>query len=102
VEGPLGVIEAYRMVREHVPHLQLALAGSMALDDPEGWDVYERIRSESESDPLIHVFTNLTGVGNIEVNAVRAVARRARQAEGARPLGNHARAELRPRPAGSD
>ena len=73
-KDPLGVIAAYRLVRDDFPDLQLALAGSMALDDPEGWEVYERIRSESEADPLIHVFTNLTGVGNIEVNAFQRVS----------------------------
>jgi trehalose synthase len=31
-----GVIEAYKMVKEDVPDLKLALVGSMALDDPEG------------------------------------------------------------------
>ena len=36
-KDPLGVIAAYRLARERVPRLQLALAGSMALDDPEGW-----------------------------------------------------------------
>jgi trehalose synthase len=33
-KDPLGVIEAYRLVREEVAGLQLALVGSMALDDP--------------------------------------------------------------------
>ena len=33
-KDPLGVIEAYRLAREEVPNLQLALVGSMALDDP--------------------------------------------------------------------
>jgi len=32
-----GVVEAYRMVKEEVPTLKLALVGFMALDDPEGW-----------------------------------------------------------------
>ena len=68
-KDPLGVIAAYRMARQQVPGLQLALVGSMALDDPEGWEVYRQIQSASETDPLVHVFTNLTGVGNIEVNA---------------------------------
>jgi trehalose synthase len=36
--------------------------------------VYREIRAASESDPLIHVFTNLTGVGNIEVNAFQRMA----------------------------
>jgi trehalose synthase len=73
-KDPLGVIAAYRLAREEVPNLQLALAGAMALDDPEGWDVYREIRIASEGDPLIHVFTNLTGVGNIEVNAFQRLS----------------------------
>jgi trehalose synthase len=43
-KDPLGVIETYRLVREEVPGLQLAVVGSMALDDPEGWEVYGEIR----------------------------------------------------------
>lgn len=73
-KDPLGVIAAYRLAREEVPDLQLALAGSMALDDPEGWRIYEEIRAASEADPLVHVFTNLTGVGNIEVNAFQRLS----------------------------
>jgi trehalose synthase len=38
-KDPLGVIAAYRLARQEFPKLQLALIGSMALDDPEGWDV---------------------------------------------------------------
>lgn len=68
-KDPIGVIEAYKLVREEMPNLQLALVDSMALDDPEGWDIYQQVESTSAEDPLIHVFTNLTGVGNIEVNA---------------------------------
>ncbi len=68
-KDPLGVIAAYRLVRQAIPDVQLALVGSMAIDDPESWEVYRRIQAESANDPLIHVFTNLTGVGNIEVNA---------------------------------
>jgi trehalose synthase len=73
-KDPLGVIAAYRLAREEVPALQLALVGSMALDDPEGWDVYRQVREASQSDPGIHVFTNLTGVGNIEVNAFQRLS----------------------------
>jgi trehalose synthase len=73
-KDPLGVVAAYRLVREEVPDLQLALVGSMALDDPEGWDVYREIERAVEHDPEIHVFTNLTGVGNIEVNAFQRLA----------------------------
>ena len=73
-KDPLGVIAAYRLARERVPDIQLALAGSMALDDPEGWDVHRQIMAATEADPLIHVFTNLTGVGNVEVNAFQRLS----------------------------
>jgi trehalose synthase len=73
-KDPLGVISAYQQVRQDVPNAQLALVGSMALDDPEGWDVYRQIQTACAADPLIHIFTNLTGVGNIEVNAFQQLS----------------------------
>lgn len=73
-KDPLGVIEAYRIAREAVPNLQLALVGSMALDDPEGSEMYRQVRDATRDDPLIHVFTNLTGVSNIEVNAFQRLS----------------------------
>ena len=50
-KDPLGVIQAYRKVREEVSDLQLVMAGSLALDDPEGWQVYRAIRTETAGDP---------------------------------------------------
>ena len=41
-KDPLGVIDAYRRVKRRFPEVQLALVGSMAHDDPEGWDYYKR------------------------------------------------------------
>jgi trehalose synthase len=67
-KDPLGVIRIYRKARRHVPGLQLALLGSMALDDPEAWELMEEIRSEVANDDDITVATNLTGIGNMEVN----------------------------------
>ncbi|WP_207957369.1 glycosyltransferase [Streptomyces sp. YIM 98790] len=68
-KDPLGVIAAYRIVKREIPEVQLALVGSMALDDPEGWEVYREISVSDADDPDMFLFTNLTGVGNIEVNA---------------------------------
>ncbi|MDA8217765.1 MAG: glycosyltransferase [Dehalococcoidales bacterium] len=68
-KDPLGVIDAYKMVRRRIPGLQLALVGSMALDDPEGWGIYNKIVEASKDDPGIRLYTNLNGVGNVEVNA---------------------------------
>lgn len=71
-KDPLGVIAAYRMAREQIPDLQLAMVASMALDDPQGWGMYRKITEESGDDLQIHLFTNLTGAGNVEVNAFQA------------------------------
>ena len=73
-KDPLGVIRAYRVARQRHPELQLALVGSMALDDPRGWSIYEEIEREIEGDPLVHAFTNMSGVGNIEVNAFQQLS----------------------------
>ena len=73
-KDPLGVIAAYQLVKQDMPDAQLVLAGSMALDDPEGWDIYRSIRDAVRNDPGIHLFTNVTGVGNIEVNALQRCA----------------------------
>jgi trehalose synthase len=73
-KDPLGVIQAYRMLRDEFPGLQLAMVGSMALDDPEGWSIYQKIMEDARRDPEIHVFTNLVGVGNVEVNAFQRLS----------------------------
>jgi trehalose synthase len=39
-KDPVGVIEAYRLVRKQIDDAQLVLAGSMATDDPEGFRVW--------------------------------------------------------------
>jgi glycosyltransferase involved in cell wall biosynthesis len=62
----------YDFIVIHDP--QLALVGSMALDDPEGWEVYQQVSDAAERDPLIHIYTNLTGVGNVEVNAFQRLS----------------------------
>lgn len=41
----------------------------MALDDPQGWEMYREIMAEVKDDPEIHLLTNFTGVGSMEVNA---------------------------------
>jgi trehalose synthase len=69
-----GVIEAYRLVKGEVPNLKLALVGSMALDDPEGWEVYRQVKDAAREDPDVDIFTNLTGVSNVEVNAFQRLS----------------------------
>lgn len=47
----------------------------MALDDPEAWDIYHQVEEAIQDDSLIHLFTNLTGVSNVEVNAFQRRSR---------------------------
>src|SRR5829696_4992876 len=68
-KDPLGVIDAYRRTKTEWPEVQLALVGSMAHDDPEGWDYYNRTVSYAAGDPDIFILSNLNNVGAIEVNA---------------------------------
>jgi trehalose synthase len=65
----MGVIEAYRLAKKEVPELQLALVGAIAGDDPEGWQLLALVEEEAAKDDDIYVFTNLAGVGSMEVNA---------------------------------
>jgi trehalose synthase len=71
-KDPMGVIDAYRIVHEQVPEVQLALVGSMATDDPEGWEFFQRTFEYADSDPDIKILNNLNNVGAIEVNAFQS------------------------------
>jgi trehalose synthase len=73
-KDPLGVIDAYRIVKESMPDVQLALVGSMASDDPEGWDFYNSTLAHADGDPDIHILNNFNNVGAIEVNAFQSLA----------------------------
>jgi trehalose synthase len=68
-KDPLGVIDAYRVVKEAHPDVQLGLVGSMAHDDPEGWDFYRQTVAYAGEDPDIFILSNLNNVGAVEVNA---------------------------------
>jgi trehalose synthase len=73
-KDPLGVIDVWRRARETLPALQLALVGSMATDDPEGWQVYDQIARETVSEDGCFLLTDQMGVTSHEVNALQRVA----------------------------
>lgn len=74
-KDPVDVIAAWRLAREQVPGLQLALVSAMADDDPaEGFAVYEQAREASSGETDCHLLTNLHGVGPLEVNAFQREA----------------------------
>jgi trehalose synthase len=73
-KDPMGVIDAYRVVTQQIPEVQLALVGSMATDDPEGWEFFNSTMAYAQGDPDIHILNNLNNVGAIEVNAFQSQA----------------------------
>jgi trehalose synthase len=70
----MGVIDVYRLVKEQVPNIQLALVGSMASDDPEGWDFFTNTIKYAGSDSDIHILNNFNNVGGVEINAFQSHA----------------------------
>ncbi len=73
-KDPVGVIEAFRIVREEVPDAQLVLAGSMATDDPEGFHFWELADEARAGDPDIHLVSNIQQVGAVQINAFQRAA----------------------------
>ena len=73
-KDPVGVIEAFRIVRERVPDAQLVLAGSMATDDPEGFHVWDETEAARGGDRDIYLLSNLHQVGSVQINAFQRIA----------------------------
>jgi trehalose synthase len=69
LKDPLGVIEAYRLVRRY-NDCQLLLVGGSATDDPEGSQVLADCRERAAHDPDIHV-VELPPTANLEINALQ-------------------------------
>ncbi|MGD9002538.1 MAG: glycosyltransferase [Anaerolineae bacterium] len=73
-KDPLGVIDAYRIVKVQMPEVQLALVGSMASDDPEGWYYLDKTIRHAGEDFDVHVLHNFHGVGAYEVGAFQTAS----------------------------
>ena len=73
-KDPLGVLDVYRIVKKELPEVQVALVGSMASDDPEGWDYLYRTLRKAGEDYDIKIVTNFNGITGLEVNAFQTVS----------------------------
>jgi trehalose synthase len=73
-KDPLGVVDVYRSVKAVHADMQLALIGSMASDDPEGWEYLERVIDYVGGDPDVFVLSNIDNVGSVEINAFQSHA----------------------------
>jgi trehalose synthase len=69
LKDPIGVIEAYQLVKPYID-CQLLLAGGSAADDPEGIRVLEEVRDRAAHDPDIHVL-ELPPTSHLEINALQ-------------------------------
>ncbi len=69
LKDPVGVIQAYKMVKPYVD-CQLVLAGGSAADDPEGAKVLADVQEEAGNDPDIFIL-NLPPTSHIEINALQ-------------------------------
>jgi len=73
LKDPVGVIEAYKLVKRHID-CQLLLVGNVASDDPEHDRVYSEVREKAEGDPDIHPLVIDPAHNDIEINALQRAA----------------------------
>jgi trehalose synthase len=73
-KDPNGVIQAYQMVKEKIPDVQLVLAGSLAHDDPEGLRLYDELLKQRGDDADLKILSNFQQVGNTTINAFQRAA----------------------------
>jgi trehalose synthase len=69
LKDPLGVIDAFRLVRKYI-NCQLILAGGTATDDPEGLKVLDEVRQKADKNPDIHILLIPPG-SDLEINALQ-------------------------------
>ena len=72
LKDPVGVIEAFELVRKSVD-CQLILAGGTADDDPESAEVLEEVMARAEGNSDIHILLMPSG-SDLEINALQRAA----------------------------
>lgn len=71
-KDPIGVINAYRIVKKY-DDCRLILAGGSATDDPEGAQVLAEVQAAAADDPDVHVLV-LPPAAHYEINALQHAA----------------------------
>jgi trehalose synthase len=66
-KDPLGVIDAYRLAKQELPTIQLALVGNLASDDPEGVEYHQRTKQYAGDDPDIYILSTLDLLSRAEI-----------------------------------
>lgn len=71
-KDPIGVINAYRIVKKY-DDCRLILAGGSATDDPEGAQVLAQVQEAASGDPDVHILV-LPPTAHYEINALQHAA----------------------------
>lgn len=72
-KDPEGVVAVFRRVLERVD-CRLVLAGNMATDDPEGIEMFERVKNHAADLIASGQVITLIGASDIEINALQRVS----------------------------
>ena len=70
LKDPVGVIEAYRLVKKYVD-CQLILAGNRSADDPETDKVLAEVMQKKGNDPDIHVLVIEPEKNDFDINGIQ-------------------------------
>ena len=72
-KDPIGVIDAYRLIKEKLPGLQLALVGALAAaDDAKAVETLDVVRHHANSDTDIHIYWDPLQIDEPFVRAFQA------------------------------
>ncbi len=72
-KDPLGVLEVFNLVKEKID-CRLVLCGSMATDDPEGIEIYEKVKEKTKPFMKNNDVILLTIENNLLVNVLQRVS----------------------------
>lgn len=69
-KNPWQVIDAYRLVKQELPSVQVALVGAMeAADDIKATEILHSVQAKAGEDPDIHPLYNPAVITHLQVNA---------------------------------
>jgi trehalose synthase len=71
-KDPHATLEAFALIREELPQLQLVLAGAI---DGEAWPAMKEVSDYAEGHEDVLVLTSYSGLGNLELGALQRIAR---------------------------
>ncbi len=72
-KNPWQVIDVYRLVKQELPTVQVALVGAMeAADDIKALEILAEIQEKAAGDPDIHLLSDPTVIRHREVNAFQS------------------------------